>query len=103
MTDKTLAKIVVSLALVEVVTTAVFLTELRTDPALALYAIIGLTLASAGRAIVFKRRHRLLAIPPVDTSATLLPRRAPLDRERLGVDPRPADDDESQTTTGSAE
>jgi uncharacterized membrane protein YfcA len=80
--DRALARIVVGLALVEVVTTAIFLTELRTDPVLALYAIIGLAAFSAGLAAVFRRRHRLLAIPPVDTSATLLPRRATLDRER---------------------
>lgn len=82
--DRTLARIVVGLAMIEVVTTAIFLTELRTDPALALYAIIGLVVFSAGLAAVFARRHRLLAIPPVDTTATLLPRRAKLDRERRG-------------------
>lgn len=81
-TDRTLARIVVGLALVEVVTTAIFVPELRTNRALALYAIIGLAACSAGLAAVFGRRHRLLAIPPVDTNATLLPRRATLDRER---------------------
>jgi predicted MFS family arabinose efflux permease len=80
--DRALARVVVALALTEVVTTAIFLTELRTDPALALYAIIGLAMFSAGLAAVFRRRHRLLDIAPVDTSATLLPRRATLDRER---------------------
>ena len=80
--DRTLARIVVGLALVEVLTTAIFLSELRTDRALAMYAIIGLAVFSAGLAAVFGRRHRLLAIPPVDTGATLLPRRATLDRER---------------------
>ena len=80
--DRTLAKIVVVLALGEVVSTAIFLTELRTDPTLALYAIIGLTVFSAGLVMVFRRRHDLLAIPPVDTNQTLLPRRASLDRER---------------------
>lgn len=80
--DRALARVVVGLAFTEVVTTAIFLSELRTDPALALYAIIGLALFSAGLAAVFRRRHRLLAIAPVDTSATLLPRRATLDRER---------------------
>ncbi len=80
--DNTLAKIVVGLALIEVVTTGIFLSELRTDRALALYAVIGLAVFSAGLTVVFKRRHELLAIPPVDTTATLLPRRATLDRER---------------------
>ncbi|MGI9614549.1 MAG: sulfite exporter TauE/SafE family protein [Acidimicrobiales bacterium] len=80
--DRAIARVVVGLALTEVVTTAIFLTELRTDLALALYAIIGLALFSAGLAAVFRRRHRLLDIAPVDTSATLLPRRAKLDRER---------------------
>ncbi len=80
--DRTLAKVVVGLALVEVSTTAIFLPELRTDPALAAYAIAGLALFSAGLAAVYRRRHHLLAIPPVDTSATLLPRRAKLDHDR---------------------
>jgi uncharacterized membrane protein YfcA len=80
--DRALARVVVGLALVELLTTAIFLTELRTDPVLALYAIIGLVVFSAGLAAVFGRRHRLLAIAPVDTSATLLPRRARLDHER---------------------
>lgn len=80
--DRTLAKVVVGLASIEVLSTAIFLTELRTDPVLALYGLAGLVLFSAGLAAVFKRRHRLLAIPPVDTDRTLLPRRASLDRER---------------------
>jgi uncharacterized membrane protein YfcA len=80
--DRALAKVVVGLALVEVVTTAVFLPELRTDRLLVLYAVAGLALFSAGLAAVFQRRHRLLAIPPVDTDRTLLPRRASIDRER---------------------
>lgn len=80
--DRALALYVVSLALAEVVSTAVFLTELRTDPALAAYAIAGLAVFSTGLAIVFRHRHRWLAIPPVDTSATLLPRRAKLDHDR---------------------
>ncbi|MDH3679590.1 MAG: sulfite exporter TauE/SafE family protein [Acidimicrobiia bacterium] len=80
--DRTLAKIVVGLAAVEVATTAIFLDELRSDPLLAAYALIGLATFSAGLAAVFKRRHHLLAIPPVDVGATLLPRRATLDRRR---------------------
>ncbi len=80
--DRGLARVVVGLASIEVLTTAVFLTELRTDPALAMYAIIGLAVFSAGLAAVFRRRHGLLDIAPVDTNATLLPRRATLDRER---------------------
>lgn len=80
--DRTLARIVVGLALVEVVTTVIFLRELRTDPVLVLYATAGLVTFSAGLAAVFERRHRLLAIPPVDTERTLLPRRALLHRDR---------------------
>ncbi|MEM8923206.1 MAG: sulfite exporter TauE/SafE family protein [Actinomycetota bacterium] len=80
--DRTLAKVVVGLASAEVLTTILFLGELRSDPALAAYGAIGLTLFSAGLAYVFKRRHRFLAIPAVDTNATLLPRRAKLDHER---------------------
>lgn len=80
--DSVLARIVVGLALIEVITTGIFLGELRTDRNLALYAVIGLAVFSAGLTVVFKRRHELLAIPPVDTTATLLPRRATLDRER---------------------
>ncbi len=80
--DRTLAKVVVGLALAETVSTIVFLSELRSDPALAIYGLIGLAVFSAGLAAVFRRRHRLLAIPPVDPNQTLLPRRAKLDRDR---------------------
>ncbi|MEM9132388.1 MAG: sulfite exporter TauE/SafE family protein [Actinomycetota bacterium] len=80
--DRTLAKVVVGLASAEVLSTIVFLTELRTDLALAVYGAVGLTLFSAGLALVFRRRHELLAIPPIDPTRTLLPRRATLDHER---------------------
>lgn len=80
--DQSLAQVVVGLASIEVLTTAIFLTELRTDLGLALYGAVGLVTFSVGLAAVFKRRHRLLAIPPVDPDLTLLPRRATLDRER---------------------
>lgn len=80
--DRTLAKIVVGLASAEVLSTIVFLAELRTDPVLALFGAVGLAIFSAGLALVFRRRHRLLAIPPVDTDQTLLPRRASLDHDR---------------------
>ena len=81
-TDRTLAKVVVGLASAEVLTTIVFLDELRTDPGLALFGAVGLLVFSAGLAWVFKRRHELLAIPGVDTDRTLLPRRAKLDHDR---------------------
>lgn len=80
--DQSLAKIVVGLASIEVLTTAVFLSELRSDLGLALYACVGLLGFCTALAVVFKRRHRLLAIAPLDTDRTLLPRRASLDRDR---------------------
>jgi len=79
--DRNLANVVVALALSEVATTIIFLNDLRTDPALAAYAIIGSVVFSTGLVIVFNRRHQLLAIPPVDTTRTLLPRRARLRRD----------------------
>jgi uncharacterized membrane protein YfcA len=81
--DAMLARLVVGLALTEVLTTALFLPELHSDPGLILYAVVGLAVVGAGLTAVFRHRHRLLAIPPVDTDRTLLPRRASLDRERL--------------------
>ncbi len=80
--DRTLARIVVGLASAEVLSTIVFLGELRTDPVLAAYGAVGLLVFSAGLAYVFRRRHELLAIPGVDLDRTLLPRRATLDHER---------------------
>ena len=84
--DRDLAKVVVGLAAIEVVTTAFFLPELRTDPVLALYAVVGLAVFASVLVVAFRRRHHLLAIPPIDVTATLLPRRATLDRGRLGRD-----------------
>ncbi|MGF1596839.1 MAG: sulfite exporter TauE/SafE family protein [Acidimicrobiales bacterium] len=81
--DRTLARIVVGLALTELASTAVFLPELRSDTRLLVYAVTGLAVAVVGLTVVFRRRHQLLAIPPIDAGRTLLPRRASIDRDRL--------------------
>jgi uncharacterized membrane protein YfcA len=80
--DEHLARVVVGLAALETLTTAVFLPDLRTDPVLAAYGILGLTVAGVGLGLVFRRRYHLLAIAPLDVERTLLPRRATVHRDR---------------------
>lgn len=79
-TDRRLVNAVVALAAVEVATTIIFLDDLRTDPALAAFGIIGLIVTLGGLAWIKVNRRRLLGLPEVDLGS-------PMTRSRLDVGP----------------
>ena len=64
--ERQLVSFVVALAVAEVVSTAIFLDELRDDSSLLLFAIVGLVIALGGLWLVYRYRRRLLGLPPVD-------------------------------------
>ncbi len=80
-TDRQLVAFVGTLAAAELVTTAIFLDDLRGDPALLAYAVAGLALVAAGLWALMRSRRRILGLAGVelDTSFT---------RGRLDVGPR---------------
>ncbi|MEE9414923.1 MAG: TSUP family transporter [Acidimicrobiales bacterium] len=93
--DKTLVRVVVGLALAEILTTAVFLDELRTNPSLVIFALSGLVVGLLGSALVFRNRHWLLGIPAATVEATIRPTRNRLDRDRLAEQRSGGDSDEA--------
>jgi hypothetical protein len=52
------------MALLEVISTAVFLDGLHNDPVLITFAIVGLIVSLSVVGLLSKYRHRLLNIPP---------------------------------------
>ena len=60
-----------SIAAAEVVSTALFLTELRTDAALAAFAVVGLIVSIGGISLLAASRQRLFGLPPVSVSSLL--------------------------------
>lgn len=92
LSDRQLVVFVTLLAGAEVVTTLIFVDELRGDFALAVYAVVGATLLIGALLLATRWRRELLGIPgaPIDDSLT---------RSRLDVGPRyredlaPDDDD----------
>jgi hypothetical protein len=56
------------MALLEVVSTAIFLDDLHSDPVLITFAIVGMVVSLATVGLLSKYRHKLLNIPP-DTDA----------------------------------
>ncbi len=62
--------LVVGLALAETLSTIVFLDDLRTDPGLALYAIVGLVVATGGLGLAVRHRLWLLGLPSFDSGRT---------------------------------
>ncbi len=66
--DRQLVGFVVFLALTEVVSTIVFLEPLRTDPALAVFGLVGLVAATGGLAYLQRNRVRVLGLPAIDGS-----------------------------------
>ena len=58
-----LVKFIGTLAAVEVISTAVLVDDLHTEPALIAYGIIGLTVALSGIALLRRHRHKILSLP----------------------------------------
>lgn len=85
LTDRQLVKFVVALALIELVSTLIFLDALRSDPALAVFGAVTLTATFTGLWLLTRHRHWLLALPnlQVDRSVT---------RQAVDVGPRAAEE-----------
>lgn len=66
------------LALAELVSTLALVTELYSDPALALYGLGGLLVATGGMWLLARHRRRLLHLPDVDLATSVTPRTAEL-------------------------
>lgn len=71
MSSRALVTLALAVAVAEVVSTIVFLDQLRTDPALAIYGVIGLVVAIGGVMALAANRHRLFGLPPVDLTTRL--------------------------------
>lgn len=71
MTTRRLVQFVTLLALAEVISTAVFLTELRTDPVLLGYAIVGTAVTLGLLWSIAKYRARIFQLPDVNLDASL--------------------------------
>ncbi len=68
---RTLVVFALSIAAAEVLSTAIFLTELRTDPGLAAFAIAGLVVSIGGISLLARSRLKLFGLPPVSASSLL--------------------------------
>ncbi len=67
-----LVTFVISLALLEVLSTAIFLEELRTSLPLATFAIVGLIVSLGGLTVLARNRQRLFGLPGVAGGTTLV-------------------------------
>jgi hypothetical protein len=83
LTDRQLVKFVVALAIVEFVSTLIFLDEIRTNPALALFGVLTLVASFTALWLLTKHRHRLLGLPTVDLARSVT-------RQAIDVGPRAA-------------
>lgn len=70
MRARSLAIFVALLAVAEVLSTAIFLTELRTDPWLLAYAVAGMAVTCTVLILLARSRRRIFALPPVDRERT---------------------------------
>lgn len=84
-TDRRLVTAVVMLAAIEVISTIVFLDELRSDPWLVVFGVAGLVVMFALLSYVKANRKRILGLPEVDLDQSLT-------RDRLDVGPGLAED-----------
>ena len=89
-TDRQLVVFVLALAAAEALTTVLFLSELRTDPALAAYAVIGLIVIAGTLTLLVRLRRRILGLGPVELERTFT-------RSRLDVGPRYREELEEQS------
>lgn len=71
MTARRLVQFVTVLAFAEVLSTAIFLEDLRTDPVLLAYAILGTALALGTLWLIARNRARLFRLPDVNLDASL--------------------------------
>lgn len=71
MSPRSLVILALSVAAAEVVSTIIFLDDLRTDAALAIYSLVGLLVAIGGVMLLAANRQRLFGLPPVDLSTRL--------------------------------
>jgi uncharacterized membrane protein YfcA len=66
-----LVRLALAVAVAEVVSTILFLDQLRSDPVLAIYAVAGLAVATGGVMALAANRHRLFGLPPIQPSTRL--------------------------------
>lgn len=83
MTTRRLVQFVTLLALAEVISTAIFLEELRTDPVLLAYALIGTAVTLGLLWVIAKNRARIFMLPDVNLDASLNADRIDVGREYL--------------------
>ena len=100
LSDRKLVVFVVILALAEVATTIIFLSDLRSNTALLAFAVIGMVTLFTALGWLQRNRVRILQLDPV-SGATTLTRTGvdfgPKYREQLGgVDQQPATEDDEQ-------
>jgi len=96
-TDRQLVAFVGILAAAELVTTAVFLDDLRRDPALAAYALGGLALIGAGLWALVRSRRRILGLAGVELDASFTRDRLDVGRRyREELEGRRGDDEERE-------
>ena len=69
--SQTLVRIVVGLASLEIVSTLVFLSDLRSDVSLGVYGFCGLLSAVLGLTLIAAKRRRLFGLPGLDVSTLL--------------------------------
>lgn len=70
-TDRRLVVAVVALAMIEVVTTIIFVDDLRTDAGLIAFGVIGGVVIVGGLQLLQRNRTRLLGLVPLDPEAAL--------------------------------
>lgn len=71
LSPRSLVILALSIAAAEVVSTVVFLDELRSDATLAIYSIAGLVVAVGGVMLLATNRYRLFGLAPIDLSTRL--------------------------------
>lgn len=84
-TDRRLVAAVLALAAIEVVTTVLFVEELRTDPAVLAFGIVGVAVTLVTLVVLRHHRVRLLGVDAVDVDSVLT-------RTNVDVGPRLATD-----------
>jgi uncharacterized membrane protein YfcA len=83
MTTRRLVQFVTLLAVAEVISTAVFLEELRTDPVLLAYALVGTAVTLGVLWLIAKNRARIFKLPDVNLDASINADRIDVGREYL--------------------
>ncbi len=71
MTSRQLLQFVAALALAEVISTAIFLGELRTDPYLLAYALVGVAVTLGLLWLIARNRAQLFLLPDVNLDASV--------------------------------